>query len=42
MLASGSTMAAVKDREALASAPVEPVLRQVKGHDEPVEVYRLA
>jgi hypothetical protein len=32
----------VKDREALGLGPVEPVLRHVKGHDEPVEVYRLA
>jgi class 3 adenylate cyclase len=42
VLASGGTLAAVKDREALGLGPVEPVLRHVKGHDEPVEVYRLA
>ena len=42
VLASGSTMAAVKNRDTLGLGPVEPVLRQVKGHDRPVEVYRLA
>jgi adenylate cyclase len=42
ILASGSTMGAVRDREALGIDPIEPALRQVKGHDEPVEVYRLA
>lgn len=42
VLASGSTMAAVKDRGALGIGPVEPVLRHVKGHELPVAVYRLA
>jgi adenylate cyclase len=42
VLASGSTLGAVRDRPALNLGPIEPVLRQVKGHDEPVEVYRLA
>jgi class 3 adenylate cyclase len=42
VLASGDTLAAIKDREALGIAAVTPVLRQVKGHDQPVEVYRLA
>ena len=42
VLASGSTMAGIKDRDALGIGTVEPVQRQVKGHDEPVEVYRLA
>jgi class 3 adenylate cyclase len=42
VLASGSTMAAVKDRQSLGLGPVEPVLRHVRGHDEAVEVYRLA
>ena len=42
VLASGDTLAAVKDRQALGIDPIEPVLRQVKGHDRPVEVYRLA
>ena len=41
VLVSGDTLAAVKDRAALGVTPPEPVLRQVKGHDEPVEVYRL-
>lgn len=41
VLVSGDTLAAVKDRDALGIAPPEPVLRQVKGHDKPVEVYRL-
>jgi class 3 adenylate cyclase len=42
VLASGSTLGAVRDRPALGLGPIEPVLRQVKGHDDPVEVYRLA
>jgi adenylate cyclase len=42
VLASGDTVAAVKDRQALGIDPIEPVLREVKGHDRPVEVYRLA
>ena len=42
ILASGSTMGALRERDAVGLGPVEPVLRQVKGHDEPVEVYRLA
>jgi class 3 adenylate cyclase len=41
LLVSAATMAGVTDREALGIAGVKPVLRQVKGHDEPVEVYRL-
>jgi adenylate cyclase len=42
VLASGSTLAAVKDRGSLGLGPVEPVRRTVKGHDQPVDVYRLA
>ena len=42
VLASGGTLAAIKDRAALGLADAKPVLRQVKGHDQPVEVYRLA
>jgi adenylate cyclase len=42
VLASGSTMGAVRDRDALGLGPLEPEQRIVKGHDEPVEVYRLA
>jgi adenylate cyclase len=41
VLISGDTLAAVKDRDALGIGPLMPVLRQVKGHDRPVEVYRL-
>ncbi len=41
VLASGATMAGVGDRDALGVGLVKPVLRQVKGHDEAVEVYRL-
>jgi adenylate cyclase len=41
VLISGSTMAGVADREALGIAGVKPELRHVKGHDEPVAVYRL-
>jgi class 3 adenylate cyclase len=41
LLASGNTLAGITDRAALGVdlPPVE--LRHVKGHDEPVEVYRL-
>jgi class 3 adenylate cyclase len=42
VLASGSTMGAVRERDALGLGPLKPELRLVKGHDEPVEVYRLA
>jgi class 3 adenylate cyclase len=42
VLASGDTLAAVTDRDAVGLGPVQPVLCQVKGHDDPVEVYRLA
>jgi adenylate cyclase len=42
VLASGSTMGAVRDRDALGLGPLKPEQRIVKGHDEPVEVYRLA
>jgi class 3 adenylate cyclase len=41
VLASGSTMGAVRDRDALGLGPLTPEQRIVKGHDEPVEVYRL-
>jgi len=41
VLISGDTLAAMTDREALGVGPLTPVQRQVKGHDEPVEVYRL-
>jgi class 3 adenylate cyclase len=41
LLVSGDTIAAVKDRAALDLTLPEPVLRPIKGHDEPVEVYRL-
>ncbi|MDI1283997.1 MAG: adenylate/guanylate cyclase domain-containing protein [Reyranella sp.] len=42
LLVSGGTLAAVTDRAALGIELPAPVLRHVKGHDEPVEVYRLA
>ena len=41
VLVSGDTLAAVKDRDSLGIGPLTSTLRQVKGHDEPVEVYRL-
>jgi adenylate cyclase len=41
VLVSGPTLAAVTDRAALGIEVPPPVLRHVKGHDEPVEVYRL-
>lgn len=41
LLVSGETLVAMTDRAALGIALPEPVLRQVKGHDDPVKVYRL-
>ncbi len=41
LLVSGDTLAAVKDRELLDLSLPEPELRPIKGHDEPVKVYRL-
>lgn len=41
VLASGGTLAALVDRESLDLKHGPPVLRPVKGHDNPVEVYRL-
>ena len=42
VLASSATIAAIRDREALGVKLPEPVIRQVKGHEDPVKVYRLA
>lgn len=42
VLASGATLDAVKDRAALGIAVPPPEERHVKGHDAPVQVYRLA
>ncbi|MFI5001295.1 MAG: adenylate/guanylate cyclase domain-containing protein, partial [Reyranellales bacterium] len=42
VLVSGDTLGAMKDRESLAVTPPPPEHRYVKGHDDPVEVYRLA
>jgi adenylate cyclase len=41
VLASGSTLGAVRDHDALGLGPLKPERRLVKGHDDPVEVYRL-
>jgi adenylate cyclase len=41
LLVSGDTIAAVKDRESLNLELPKPELRPIKGHDEPVKVYRL-
>jgi adenylate cyclase len=41
VLVSADTLAAVKDRDALGIGPLTSTPRQVKGHDKPVEVYRL-
>jgi class 3 adenylate cyclase len=41
VLASGDTLAAVTDRSSLGITLPPPEQRQVKGHDKPVEVYRL-
>ena len=41
VLASGETLAALVDPAGLDLHPGAPVLRPVKGHDQPVEVYRL-
>jgi class 3 adenylate cyclase len=42
VLVSSATIAAIRDREALGIKLPEPVIRQVKGHEDPVKVYRLA
>jgi class 3 adenylate cyclase len=41
VLASAETLAAIKDRSSLGIDLPEPVIRQVKGHEDPVKVYRL-
>lgn len=41
VLASGATIAAIKDRASLGIELPAPQLRRVRGHAEPVEVYRL-
>jgi len=41
LLVSGNTLTSVRDRAALGIKVPPPELRHVKGHDEPVEVYRL-
>jgi class 3 adenylate cyclase len=41
VLVSGATVAAVKDRASLGIELPAPELRRVRGHAEPVEVYRL-
>jgi class 3 adenylate cyclase len=42
VLVSGATMAAVKDKAVLGIDAIVPERRLVKGHDDPVEVFRLA
>ncbi|HEY4170119.1 MAG TPA: adenylate/guanylate cyclase domain-containing protein [Reyranella sp.] len=42
VLVSGATIAAVKDRANIGIELPKPELRRVRGHAEPVEVYRLA
>jgi class 3 adenylate cyclase len=41
VLVSGATVAAVKDKDALGIELPAPELRRVRGHAQPVEVYRL-
>jgi class 3 adenylate cyclase len=41
VLVSGATVAAVKDKAALGIELPAPELRRVRGHAQPVEVYRL-
>jgi hypothetical protein len=41
VLVSGATVAEVKDRSALGIELPPPELRRVRGHAQPVEVYRL-
>ena len=41
LLVSGDTLDAVKDRESLNLRLPDPELRPIKGHEEPVKVYRL-
>jgi class 3 adenylate cyclase len=42
VLASAATLAAIRDKASVGIALPEPVVRQVKGHEDPVHVYRLA
>jgi adenylate cyclase len=42
ILVSGATIAAVKDRASLGIELPQPERRRVRGHAEPVDVYRLA
>ena len=42
VLVSGETLAAVKDRETLGIDPPPPQRRSLRGHEQPVDVYRLA
>ncbi|MDI1285911.1 MAG: adenylate/guanylate cyclase domain-containing protein [Reyranella sp.] len=42
VLASGDTLAAINHRDTLGIRLPKPVLHQVKGHEAPVEVYRVA
>ena len=42
LLVSGGSIAALKDRASLGIELPKPEYRQIKGHEEPVEVYRLA
>ncbi len=42
LLVSGQTLAAVKDRESLGVVLPKPEFREIRGHEHPVEVYRLA
>ena len=41
VLVSGATVAAVKDRSTLGIELPTPARRRVKGHAQPVDVYRL-
>jgi class 3 adenylate cyclase len=41
VLASAATLDAIKDRSSLGIKLPEPVIRLVKGHEDPVKVYRL-
>jgi class 3 adenylate cyclase len=42
VLTSGETLAAVEDRAALGIDPPPPQRWELRGHEQPVDVYRLA
>jgi hypothetical protein len=41
LLVTGNTLAAVKDQASLQLEIPQPELRPIKGHEEPIKVFRL-